>query len=34
MTTSKIKYKAIAAYLVPGLLNWIKNDLSGLVREM
>ena len=34
MTISNLKFKAIAAHLVPGLLNWIKNDLSGLVREM
>jgi len=34
MTISNLKYKAIAAHLVPGLLNWIKNNLSGLVREM
>jgi len=34
MTTSNLKYRAIAAHLVLGLWNWIKNDLLGLVREM
>lgn len=34
MTTRNYKYRAIAARLVPGLLNWIRNNLSGLVREM
>src|SRR5210317_1041798 len=34
MTTSSHTYKAIAARFVPGLFNWIKNNLSGLVREM
>jgi hypothetical protein len=34
MKTSNHIYKAIAAHLLPGLLTAIKNNLSGMVREM
>jgi hypothetical protein len=34
MTASNLKYKAIAAHIIPGLFSWIKNNLTGLVREM
>ena len=34
LTASNLKYKAIAAHIIPGLFSWIKNNLTGLVREM